>query len=96
MTLQSFYKSSSQKESSKKSWIDQIEKIEEEIETYLKVINICESHIAKFVIPYFKKTKKEIYYKILQMVSVNEIHNWQMSIGFWKTLPTQTQTKEEE
>ncbi len=75
LSLSTLFSNTNKKEETKKTTADQIKKIREDIEVYLQVINMAEKHIAHKVIPKFKEEKQEIYYKIIKMVSVNEIHN---------------------
>lgn len=52
-----------------------IEQYDRDIEILGKTINVIEKHIANQVVPKFKKDKQKLYYKILQLFSVHEIHN---------------------
>ena len=57
-----------------------------EVEICSRIVNIIENHIAKDVIPRFNRDKAKLYYKMLQYFSVNEMHNWQLIIGFWRAI----------
>jgi hypothetical protein len=75
ITLKTIFSNQVKKEGVMKTVETEIEKNDRDIELYGKIINIIENHIAQDVIPKFKEEKQTVYYRILQLVSVNEIHN---------------------
>ncbi|CAI2359893.1 unnamed protein product [Moneuplotes crassus] len=89
MSFQTLFQKDSTKEESKKTCIEQIAKYKEDIEIYQKLTNICEKHVAREVIPKFKEEKTEIYYKMIQLISVGEIHNCRLATSFWNLLQSQ-------
>lgn len=75
MTMKTLFSNEAKKQDVMQTVETEIERNDRDIELYEKIINIIENHIARDVIPKFKEEKQKVYYRILQLVSVNEIHN---------------------
>lgn len=74
-TFKTMFAGAARKETMKTEMSNGIEKSDRDIDLYTKIINILERHIATTVIPNFKVEKQNLYYKILLLFSVHEIHN---------------------
>ena len=75
MTLKTMFRNESKREEVKQNVENDITKIERDRDISERIVNIIEKHIAKSVIAKFKRDKQHLYYKILNLVSVKEIHN---------------------
>lgn len=80
------FKGANQKDQLMNTMEQDITTFDREIELYTNIINIIESHIARYVIPRFNRDKAMLYYKMLEYFSVHEIHNWHLVIGFWRSI----------
>ena len=63
-----------------------IDPFEREVQQYTRIVNTIENHIARDVIKRFNRDKAKLYYRTLQYFSVNEMHNCQLIIGFWRAI----------
>ena len=74
-TFKTMFKGANQKDQLMNTMEQDITTFDREIELYTNIINIIESHIARYVIPRFNRDKAMLYYKMLEYFSVHEIHN---------------------
>lgn len=85
-TLSNIFSNATKKEQRMTEIANNIDHNDRDIELYTRVVNVIENHIAKEVIPKFKANKQKLYYKILQLVSVHEIHNCHLNLSFWQSI----------
>lgn len=82
-TLKSIFKSASGRQAKITVLSSGITQAEKDIEEYDKLIKMMDIHLGESVIPTFKDTQMNEYYKICQMVACNEIDNSNKTATFW-------------
>lgn len=85
-TLSTLFKSSNDKQVKITNLFSNIYQAEQEINSHNKLISMIEIYLGQHVIPNFKETQMNSYYKICKTIALLEIEDASNIANFWSEL----------
>lgn len=85
-TLSSFYRSSNDKQLKITNLFSSIYQAEQDIISHTKLIRMINVHLGQHVIPDFKQSQMNSYYKIWKTIALLEIEDATNMANFWEEI----------